>query len=219
MSALHKLMYQRILFCHKCHRSMFVGLNRRYFCHLVKHTAINKLLILLAVLGLISLYPSTISIMSAKKIGLASYVSNEEFKQEKIVQATLKRFANVNSVEVSNLSKIIVRHSLERKLDPKLVAAIIVVESNGNPLAISGSKSVGIMQIHLPTWRNVVDFTEKNPFDPEVNIEIGTGILANYLKHSKDVESALVAYEGSHDITESEYPAKVMEIYRSRVTH
>jgi soluble lytic murein transglycosylase-like protein len=218
MSALHKLMYQRILFCHKCHRSMFVGLNRRYFCHLVKHTAINKLLILLAVLGLISLYPSTISIMSAKKIGLASYVSDKEFRQEKIVQATLKRFANVNGVEVSNLSKIIVRHSLQKKLDPKLVAAIIVVESNGNPLAISGSKSVGIMQIHLPTWSNVVDFTEKNPFDPEVNIEIGTGILANYLKRSKDIESALVAYEGSHDIAESEYLAKVMEIYRTRVT-
>ena len=87
MSALHKLMYQRILFCHKCHRSMFVGLNRRYLCHLLKHTAINKLLILLAVLGLISLYPSTISIMSAKKIGLASYVSEAEFKQERIVQA------------------------------------------------------------------------------------------------------------------------------------
>jgi soluble lytic murein transglycosylase-like protein len=196
---------------------MFVGLNRRYFCHLAKHTAINKLLILLAVLGLISLYPSTISIMSAKKVGLASYVSDEEFRQEKIVQATLKRFANVNGGDVSKLSKIIVRHALDKKLDPKLVAAIIVVESNGNPLAISGSKSVGIMQIHLPTWSNVVDFTEKNPFDPEVNIEIGTGILANYLKRSKDIESALVAYEGSHETADSDYLAKVMEVYRNRV--
>jgi soluble lytic murein transglycosylase-like protein len=217
MSALHKLMYQRILFCPKCHRSMFVGLNRRYFCHLLKHTAINKLLILLAVLGLISLYPSTISIMSAKKIGLANYVSEAEFKQERIVQAILKRFANANGPDAGKLSKIIVRHSLEKKLDPKLVAAIIVVESSGNPLAISGSKSVGIMQIHLPTWSNVVDFTEKNPFDPEVNIEIGTGILANYLKRNKDVQSALMAYEGSHDIAESEYSAKVMEVYRTPV--
>ena len=91
MSAPHKLMYQRILFCHKCHRSMFVGLNRRYACHLLKHTVINKLLILLAVLCLISLYPSTISIMSAKKIELASYVSEEELKQERVVQAILKR--------------------------------------------------------------------------------------------------------------------------------
>jgi soluble lytic murein transglycosylase-like protein len=214
MSALHKLMYQRILFCHKCHRSMFVGLNRRYFCHLIKHTAINKLLILLAVLGLISLYPSTISIMSAKKVGQASYVSDEEFRQEKIVQTTLKRFANVNGEEANRLSKMIVRHALDKKLDPKLVASIIVVESNGNPLAISGSKSVGIMQIHLPTWSNVVDFTEKNPFDPEVNIEIGTDILANYLKRTKDIESALVAYEGSHELADSEYLAKVMEVYR-----
>ena len=217
MSALHKLMYQRILFCHKCHSSMFVGLNRRYFCHLLKHTAINKILILFAVLGLISLYPSTISIMSAKKIGLASYVSEVELKQERIVQAVLKRHANASGPEASKLSKIIVRHSEEKKLDPKLVAAIIVVESSGNPLAISGSKSVGVMQIHLPTWCNVVDFTEKNPFDPEVNIEIGTEILANYLKRSKDVESALLAYEGSHDITESGYSARVMEVYRAQV--
>jgi soluble lytic murein transglycosylase-like protein len=218
MSALHKLMYQRILFCHKCHRSMFVGLNRRYFSHLLKHTAINKILILLAVLGLISLYPSTISIMSAKKIGLGSYISEAEFKQERIVQGILKRFVNASASEAGKLSKIIVRHSLAKKLDPKLVAAIIVVESSGNPLAISGSKSVGLMQIHLPTWSNVVNFAEKNPFDPEVNIEIGTGILANYLKRNKDVESALLAYEGSHAIAESEYSAKVMEVYRTQVT-
>ena len=63
-----------------------------------------------------------------------------------------------------------------------------------------------------------MDFTEKNPFDPEVNIEIGTGILASYLKRCKDLESALVAYEGSHDIAASEYLTKVMQIYRTRVT-
>jgi soluble lytic murein transglycosylase-like protein len=87
--------------------------------------------------------------------------------------------------KLTGWSKIIVRNALDKKLDPKLVASIIVVESNGNPLAISGRKSVGIMQIHLPTWSNVVDFTEKNPFDPEVNIEIGTDILANYLSAAK----------------------------------
>ncbi len=156
MSALHKLMYQRIIFCHKCHRSMFVGLNRRYCYHLIKHTAINKLLILMAVLCLISLYPSSISIMSAKKVGLADYVSEAEFRQERIVQTILKRFANVNTEDLGKLAKIIVRQALDKKLDPKLVAAIIVVESNGNPLAISGSKSVGIMQIHLPTWSSLI---------------------------------------------------------------
>ncbi len=217
MSALHKLMYQRIIFCHKCHRSMFVGVNRRYLCHLIKHTGINKFLILVAVLGLISLSPSSISIMSTRKVSSASYVTEEEYKQERTVQSVLKRFADVDKEEVTNLAKIIVRQALNKKLDPKLVASVIVVESHGNPLAISGARAVGIMQIHVPSWSDVVDFTERNPFDPEVNIEIGTTILAHYLRHNKDLESALLAYEGSHDPTQSEYASKVMEVYHARV--
>ena len=216
MSALHKLLYKRIIFCPKCHRSMFVGLNRKYAGHLFRHTLINKILILLAVIGVIPLVPSSISIMPVRKIGLADYVSDEEYKQERVVHLLLSKSLDLEPDEISKLTKIIVRQSLSKKLDPKLVASIVIVESRGNPLAISGSKSVGIMQIHVPTWKEEVDFTEKNPFDPEVNIDIGTTILARYLKQYKDMESALVAYEGSRDPSESEYLSKVMEIYRSR---
>ncbi len=88
MSAMHKLLYQRIIFCNKCRRSMFVGPNARYLIHLARHTAVNRLLIFVAVLGLISFAPSTISIMSGRKVGLANFVSEEQLKQEKIVQAT-----------------------------------------------------------------------------------------------------------------------------------
>jgi soluble lytic murein transglycosylase-like protein len=174
-------------------------------------------MILLAVLGLISLSPSSVSIMSTKKVSLASFITEEEYKQERIVRSILKRFLDIDSEEVSKLTKLIVRHALNKKLDPKLVASIIIVESRGNPLAISGAKAVGIMQIHVPSWCDVVDFTEKNPFDPEVNIEIGTTILVDYLRHNKDLESALLAYEGSHDPTQSEYASKVMAVYRTRV--
>lgn len=215
MSALHKLLYKRIIFCPKCHRSMFVGVNRRYVGHLFRHTLINKFLILLAVIGIIPLVPSSISIMPVRKIGLADYVSDEEYRQERVVHTLLSKSLDADPDDISKLTKIIVRQSLSKKLDAKLVASIIVVESRGNPLAISESKSVGIMQIHVPTWKEVVDFTEKNPFDPEVNIDIGTTILARYLKQYKDLESALVAYEGSKDPSESEYLSKVMEVYRS----
>jgi soluble lytic murein transglycosylase-like protein len=197
---------------------MFVGINRRYLCHVFRHTIVNKFLILLAVPGLISLYPSTISIMSARKAGLANYVSEEEYRQERIVRAVLKRATSENEEEINRLSKIIVRHSRNKNLDPKLVAAIVVVESSGNPLAISGAKSIGLMQIHLPTWSQVVDFTTKNPFDPEVNIEIGTAILSDYLKNYKDLRSALAAYEGSGNPDGSDYPNKILEIYQSRLT-
>jgi len=57
MSAMHKLLYQRIIFCHKCRRSMFVGPNARYLIHLARHTAVNRLIIFVSVLGLISFAP------------------------------------------------------------------------------------------------------------------------------------------------------------------
>ncbi len=217
MSAIHKLLYQRIIFCHKCRRSMFVGFNRRYLIHLGRHTAVNRLLILFAVLLLISVAPSTISIMSARKVSSASFISEDQYKQEKIVQSTLRRHSEISPEQINKLTKIIVRNAQSKKLDPKLVASIIVVESRGNPTAISGAKSVGLMQIHVPTWGSVVDFTEKNPFDPEVNIDLGTTILADYIKRYKDTDTALAAYEGTHDPASSEYLTKVMEVYHSKV--
>src|SRR5262245_53993352 len=214
MSAMHKLLYQRIIFCNKCRRSMFVGLNARYLIHLARHTVINRVLIFVAVLGLISFAPSTSSIMSGRKVGLANFVSEEQIKQEKIVQATLHKHSGMKPEQINRLTKIIVRHAQNKKLDPKLIASIIVVESRANPTAISETKSVGLMQIHVPTCGGVVDFTERNPFDPEVNIDVGTTILADYLKRYKDLDAALAAYEGTHDPETSEYLAKVMEVYR-----
>ena len=195
---------------------MFVGFNTRYLVHLARHTVVNKLLIFCAVLIVISAAPSTISIMSSKKVGLANYISDEQYKQEKIVQTTLRRHLDINREEINKLTKIIVRHAQSKMLDPKLVASIIVVESHGKATAISEAKSVGLMQIHVPTWGSIVDFTEKNPFDPEVNIDIGTTILADYLKRYKDLDTALAAYEGTHDPNESEYLSKVMDVYRPR---
>ena len=171
---------------------MFVGLNSSYIFHLIRHTAVNKFLILLAVLALISIYPSTISIMSARKVGLADYISEEQYQQERKVKNLLKRHADVPDEDLPKLTTCIVRNAMSKKLDPRLVAAVMVVESRCNPTAISASKSVGLMQIHVPTWSSRIDFTEKNPFDPEVNIDIGTTILANYIGHSKDLESALL---------------------------
>jgi hypothetical protein len=76
------------------------------------------------------------------------------------------------------------------------------------------------MQVHVPTWGGVIDFTERNPFDPEVNIDLGTTILADYLKRYKDLDTALAAYEGT-TIPKRASIAKVMEVYRpgSRPIH
>ena len=119
MSAMHKLLYQRIIFCNKCRRSMFVGLNARYLIHLARHTAVNRLLIFVAVLGLISFAPSTISIMSGRKVGLANFVSEEQLKQERIVQATLHKHSGIKPEQINRLTKIIVRTRSEQEAGSK----------------------------------------------------------------------------------------------------
>ena len=216
MTTFKNLLQQKTIFCPKCSRSMFVGLNCRYISHTLKHTAINSIFVLLAVVFLISFYPSSISVMSAKKNAPKKYVTDEYRQQEKVVSQILLRFSSMERDQIRKITQIILKNSQNKNLDPKLIASIIVVESSGNSLAISAKKAVGIMQIHVPTWGRVVNFAERNPFDPEVNIDMGTTILADYLKRYQLLETALSAYEGSLGLPSS-YPAKVLAIYYSRL--
>ena len=91
---------------------MFVGLNSSYIVHLIRHTAVNKFLILLAVLALISIYPSTISIMSARKAGLADYISEEQYQQERKVRSLLKHHADISNENLQKLTTCIVRNAI-----------------------------------------------------------------------------------------------------------
>ena len=75
----------------------------------------------------------------------------------------------------------IVDSSKQYHLDSRLIAAIVIVESRANPFAISDSSSVGIMQIHLPTWGQTADEQNINLFKVEDNIAFGARILKGYV--------------------------------------
>ena len=83
---------------------------------------------------------------------------------------------------------------LARELDvePALVAAVIAVESNGDPFAVSPKGAAGLMQLMPATARSlgVVDV-----FDPDQNLRAGIthlkGLLARY---NGDFGLALAAY-------------------------
>jgi soluble lytic murein transglycosylase-like protein len=76
----------------------------------------------------------------------------------------------------------ILRWSAARNLDPNLVAAVIMTESEGNPNAVSPMGAVGLMQIL------------RGPFDPDENIRMGTDILAGYIAKYGQLDVALAAY-------------------------
>jgi soluble lytic murein transglycosylase len=95
----------------------------------------------------------------------------------------------------------VTRHARENGLDPLLVTAIIKVESNFNPGAVSPRGAVGLMQLMPETARWAAakrgeSFEPALLVDPETNIRLGTWYLA-FLQHEfKDLVLALAAYNG-----------------------
>ena len=77
-------------------------------------------------------------------------------------------------------------------LDPALLQAVIKVESNFNPVAVSPKGALGLMQLMPPTAQifHVVD-----PFDPDENIRAGASLLRRLLdRFNGDLSLALAAY-------------------------
>lgn len=105
-------------------------------------------------------------------------------------------------------------HNVGRKLqlDPLLIIAVIAIESRFNPIAESVAGAKGLMQI-IPKYHGdkLEEFGgEKAVFDPEINIQVGSQILKEYIRHTGHVGSALQMYAGALHDSEDQYTRKVM---------
>jgi len=86
----------------------------------------------------------------------------------------------------------IARHCQEYGMDCKLVAAVIKVESNFNPRAVSPKGACGLMQL-MPSVQK--DEGVSDPFDPEQNLRAGIRYLKKMLEACQgDLGLALAAY-------------------------
>jgi soluble lytic murein transglycosylase len=90
------------------------------------------------------------------------------------------------------ISLFIAGYAKQYRLEPALLRAVIKVESDFNPTAISPSGAQGLMQLMPPTAAalNVLD-----PFDPKENIRAGAGELRRLLdRFGGNLRLALAAY-------------------------
>lgn len=86
----------------------------------------------------------------------------------------------------------IARYCQEFGMDCKLVAAVIRVESNFNPRAVSPKGACGLMQL-MPSVQK--DEGVSNPFDPDQNLRAGIRYLKRMLEAcGGDLGLALAAY-------------------------
>ncbi|HTL25382.1 MAG TPA: lytic transglycosylase domain-containing protein [Burkholderiales bacterium] len=90
------------------------------------------------------------------------------------------------------------RAGAEHRVDPLLILAVVAIESRFNPLAESVFGAKGLMQI-MPKYHQdkVSEYGGDTALlEPEVNIQVGTKILREYLRRSGETESALEMYLG-----------------------
>lgn len=100
------------------------------------------------------------------------------------------------------------------ELDPELVLAVIEVESNFNPYAISVAGARGLMQI-MPFWLEEIGQPEDNLFDVATNLRMGCAILRHYLDRERgDLSRALARYNGS--VGQTWYPDRVFRALEQR---
>jgi soluble lytic murein transglycosylase len=90
-----------------------------------------------------------------------------------------------------SVREIISRYASQFQLEEALVNAVIKVESDYNPRAVSRKGAQGIMQLMPQTAR---ELDVRDPLSPEENIRGGTRYLRQMLDRFKDVDLALAAY-------------------------
>jgi len=92
----------------------------------------------------------------------------------------------------STLDDVIAYYAKQHALDPSLVYAVIRVESNGNPGAVSSAGARGLMQLMPGTAR---EMGVRDIFDPAENVAGGTQYLSKMLgMFNEDTELALAGY-------------------------
>jgi soluble lytic murein transglycosylase len=96
---------------------------------------------------------------------------------------------------------ILEKYCKANELDPFLIAALILQESEFNPGAISRAKARGLMQVMVRTGAQLAPrlgirrLTTGMLYDPEINIRLGTYYFRQMLdQHGGNVEKTLAAY-------------------------
>ena len=95
-------------------------------------------------------------------------------------------------MSAAEIDRYINEAAARHHVDPNLVRALVKVESNFNPRALSNKGAMGLMQL-MPATARMYDL--RNPFDAAQNVDAGVRHLKGLLQNFRgDVSLSLAAY-------------------------
>jgi len=107
---------------------------------------------------------------------------------------------SMSTKNAKKLAKIIVEECSNHDLDPYLILAVIKVESEFSPVAVSKRGAIGLMQVmpgtgeHIAKQMGIYYGGRKSLYDPLVNVKLGISYLSSLEERYETVEYALGAY-------------------------
>ncbi len=149
-------------------------------------------------------------------------MTSEEFE---IYSFILKLSDSMSQSNAEKLAKLIVKEcDRYENLDPYLILAVIKIESEFSPKALSKKGAIGLMQVMPGTGESIakelgIDYSgRKSLYDPLVNVKLGIHYLSSLTERYDSTESALEAYNfGPSKFEKSPYSEDKQSIYAKKV--
>lgn len=148
--------------------------------------------------------PPPVRVIAPTEASIIREVKNEElarrYKNAGFAAAQVYRRNGCRT----NFADLTGRVSVDSGLSPRVLAALVFVESSCNAAAVSNRDGVGLMQVNTHVWH----YTRAELKNPDRNMRVGAKILSTYL-HKFGLVEGLHHYNGMGDV-DGEYSNKVL---------
>ena len=123
---------------------------------------------------------------------------------------------SVSSDQLEPIFQQAISSAADAGFDPILIIAVMAIESGFDATAVSHKGAQGLMQI-IPRWHKDKigdDADDDVLFDPQINVRVGTQVLAEAVKRFGSLQSALQYYAGARNDPKARYTQKVLAMQR-----